>query len=116
MMVRKKSFSYFIKNKKGGILLSVLGLLSLVSLVALLVFDSQSLTVETTLETRDYYLAKTLEIQALKYSEIMGKEEVKRINFNKGVVELEENQRNKKIKVKTSLKNGYQLINYLPIE
>lgn len=85
-------------------------------MVALLLFDSQALTVELALETQDYYLAKTLETQALKLSKTMTEGEFKKVNFNKGNVNLEKQSKNKKIKVKTCLNNGYQLYNNLSIE
>lgn len=113
--MKKNMFScYFPKKNEGGILFSVLGLLSLTTILTIYVCDSLKMTLEFYLQTKDYYIAQT--VQELAYQEVSQNPESKKITlyYNHGNVRM--NRTRTKLELKTTLKNGFQLYNNQFIE
>ncbi|MBO0437700.1 competence type IV pilus minor pilin ComGG [Vagococcus fluvialis] len=108
--MRKKNTAifYFLKNKQGGVLFPVLTILFMFTLLLLYVTDDYFSRREMLVNTRDFYLAKTMEEISLLEITQQTTEENKVFIFNIGESTWEWNKEKKNYLVQTSLSNQYK--------
>lgn len=99
---------YSTNNDEGGILLPVLVILVMFTILTLYTVEDYHTRKEVLTNTKDFYLAKTLE--NITWDEIKQAKTVKNqvVTFNIGEVEVVWLEKTQEVELKTSLNNKYK--------
>lgn len=108
-MKEKPIPTFYLMNKnEGGILLPVLVILMMFTILTLYVLEDYRTRQEVLVNTKDFYLAKSLE--NITWEEVKTEKIVKNrtVTYNIGEVQVIWNEKNKEIELNTKLKNNYK--------
>ena len=99
---------YSTDDYEGGILLPILVILMMFTIITLYVLEDDRTRREVLVNTKDFYLAKSLE--NITWEEIKEEKIVKNktVTYNLGEVDVIWHEKNKEVELNTSLKNNYK--------
>lgn len=98
----------FTKSSTGSILLPVLSILMMFTIITLYIVQDYRSRHEMLTNTKDFYLAKTMEEMAISEFKVDMKQDEKLFQYNIGTVEIKKNSKNDICEIKTNLNNQYK--------